>query len=420
MQKIEIPAQLRWSCHGCGICCTAPDAPLTNAEAAHLETLAPQLLGPDEPFAEIDPANPDRQILAKCNGGCCFLAPDGRCLIHNHFGFSSKPLPCRQFPFFFVKTPDAIQTGILFTCPSAVENRGEPLEAQRSEIEALLRGDPEQGVEPASPLPLPETLYLNENVELAWPDYLLIEQQLRAMILRPEWTIEEALISGSLWLGMLEMFLRQRQDGASVSDSIHYFSQAMEANQYERILGIARRGRGSAALQRSFLGMVISFRNSLTRRRGIANVIWTILSSYARHFTRTGRIRIVPLQAPLEYAKFKRVRMNANAPELQEILRRVIHHALERKDLLRDGSVTRGYGLLLIFYAMIRWYAMVLAAQRGSSVMERGDLVEGVSLAERYYGAHSTFFTLFEENPVLERIFNNLLRQKNFAHSMMK
>ena len=322
---------------------------------------------------------------------------------------------CRQFPFFFVKTPEGIQTGLSFTCPSAVEGRGELLAAQRVQIEALL----EQG---SVALSIPEALQLSPETPIGWADYQLIEGQLTGMFERPGWGIEDSLIGGNLWLGMLNLFLTQAKHEGQLStgEAIRYFSEAMEKNDFQRILGIARRPHGSAGLQRAFLGMVISFRNSLTKRRGIANVMWTILSSYARHLTRMGSIRIAPLQQPFRYKQFKTVRFDASAPFADEILRRVLHHALERKDLLRSGDLVRGYGLLIIFYAMIRWYSTMLAAQRGSARVEQVDLVEGVSLSERYYGAHSRFFDLFQENPVLERIFSNVLRQKNFAHSLVR
>jgi len=135
---------------------------------------------------------------------------------------------------------------------------------------------------------------------------------------------------------------------------------------------------------------------------------------------RRGLIRITPFDKPVSYEDFRSIRFPSRQPWAEEILRRVMIHAIERKDLLRGGDLMRAHGLLVLHQAMIQWYARLVAAHRGHEAVEREDLVEAVSLAERYYGAHSRFYDLFDQYPVLNGIFYSVLRQKNFAHSMLR
>lgn len=362
-----------------------------------------------------DPVEPGRQILLKTGGLCCFLNAEGLCSIHARCGFENKPLPCQQFPFIFSDTPDAIAVGISFACPSAVENKGRLLSEQVEEIRALLDAG-------AIVHPFPEALELTEDLAINWAEWLLLEHSLLGLLHRQDLSVAEAMVAANVLLGMANAFARQAlsEGKADVGQALRFFAQSMEANRYERVIQIARRPSGSSKMQRAFLGMLISFRNTLSVRRGSFNVVATILGSYSRHLMRRGLIRITPFDKPVSYEDFRSIRFPSRQPWAEEILRRVMIHAIERKDLLRGGDLMRAHGLLVLHQAMIQWYARLVAAHRGHEAVEREDLVEAVSLAERYYGAHSRFYDLFDQYPVLNGIFYSVLRQKNFAHSMLR
>lgn len=413
MKNVKIPVGLHWSCHHEGVCCTAPDVELSAIDRQRIEAVFAER-PMDREYLHLDPDSPGKCLLKKVNGRCVFLTDENYCAIHSAAGSTSKPQSCRQFPFIFTDTPDAIQVGVSFACPSAIQNKGVPLEDHRSEIESLLSGG-------AVVLQVPELIELTEGLPLAWGDYLLIEEELRALLSLRALSVEQGMIAGNVYLGMANLFVRQAlsEGRTDTSGAIRFFAESMQAGQYARLTQIARRSNGSLMLQRAFLGMMIAFRNTLSAKHSVPGVVARILTSYARHWLRVGSIRIAPLDRNVRYADFQRVSMTSDAAEMDEIFRRVMIHAIERKDLLRGGDLMRAHGLLLIFCAMIRWYAKALAAAEHEIKVQPSQLIEAISLAERYYGAHSRFFDLFQQYPVLNGIFYSVLSQKNFAHSMM-
>src|SRR5260370_16849656 len=85
-------------------------------------------LGGYEPFKRVGPLWARRyQLNHQPDGSCVFLSDKGRCRIHEKFGYDTKPLPCRLFPFVLVPTGDHWSVGMRFACPSAAENKGRPI-----------------------------------------------------------------------------------------------------------------------------------------------------------------------------------------------------------------------------------------------------------------------------------------------------
>lgn len=109
---IEIRDDLRFSCLGCGTCCTQRFiVQLLPSDVERLRALDLSKLGltHDEvirsrvmPGSDVSTPN---KYLAQGDGACIFLGPDKLCEIHRHYGYEHKPMACRVFPFYPVKTP---------------------------------------------------------------------------------------------------------------------------------------------------------------------------------------------------------------------------------------------------------------------------------------------------------------------------
>jgi Fe-S-cluster containining protein len=416
---VRFPPGARWACHGCGTCCRdfwelpATDEDVERISALPLEELGGGL-GPDAPFEPV-PGDPTRQGLRRIEGRCCFLDDQTRCRLHSEFGANAKPLPCREFPFLWVRAPDGVYAGMSFVCPSVIANQGAPIEEREAWARDCLG-------HPFAALSTPETIELTEGLALSWEEYALIEEGLTRLLGRKEIDLEDRLIAGSVWLGMLDLFLRQTRDETPVEpiEAIRHFSDSTERDGYERVLRIARAPAHSPTMHRMFLGMLIAFRNSLGVRQGRARVVGSILWNYLRHALRLGRIRLAPLDRTFAYRDFRRTTFDPRAEWAESLLSRYLTHMIFRKDLARRGEIRGGYHILLIAYAMIRWHAVALAAERGASEVGREDLERAVSLTEKHYGAHSRFLEMFDRYPVLSGIFYNVIRRKNFAHSLAR
>jgi lysine-N-methylase len=68
------------------------------------------------------------------DGACIFLGEGGRCRIHERFGSAAKPLACRLYPFLLVPSGDHWRIGLRFSCPSAANDQGRPINQHLAEL----------------------------------------------------------------------------------------------------------------------------------------------------------------------------------------------------------------------------------------------------------------------------------------------
>ena len=75
----------------------------------------------------------------QANGACIFLTDAGICLMHQRFGFDCKALTCRGYPHNIATTwPGEVSVVARLDCPAVQRGEGEPLTANRRQIEALV------------------------------------------------------------------------------------------------------------------------------------------------------------------------------------------------------------------------------------------------------------------------------------------
>jgi lysine-N-methylase len=99
----------------------------------------------------------DTHLAHRPDGSCVFLGPDSRCRIHAAHGAAAKPLACRIYPFLLVPAGDHWNVGLRMACPSAAEDKGQPLAdhlREAREFAALLEAGAAKGVESLPPPPL--------------------------------------------------------------------------------------------------------------------------------------------------------------------------------------------------------------------------------------------------------------------------
>jgi lysine-N-methylase len=117
-----------WDCQATGTCCKEYRIPLTAEEYVGVQMAAGSLdLGGHRPFRRRGWLRPRYELNQKPDGTCVFLSPEGRCRIHERFGFDAKPLACRLFPFVLVPVADGWRVSLRFACPSVAASVGRPL-----------------------------------------------------------------------------------------------------------------------------------------------------------------------------------------------------------------------------------------------------------------------------------------------------
>jgi lysine-N-methylase len=135
----HLPVLQNWDCHVCGTCCKEYQVTITEEERLRIEAQGwdrdPEI-GDLPIFQKSGPWWRRRHHLThRGDGSCIFLTEQGRCRIHERFGYAAKPLPCRLFPFLLVPAGDHWRVGMRFACPSAAANKGRSV----TDHEAALR-----------------------------------------------------------------------------------------------------------------------------------------------------------------------------------------------------------------------------------------------------------------------------------------
>jgi lysine-N-methylase len=194
----QLPVIQNWDCHICGSCCKEYVVKVTDEERRRIEAQGwdkdPELAG--QPlFKKTGPWWGRRYTLNhREDGSCVFLSEQGRCRIHEKFGYDTKPLPCRMFPFVLVPAGDHWRIGMRFACPSAAGNKGRTMtghsEALKQFAAALAR---REGLDKQPDLAGGTLPRLQPGQRVEWPDLLRLVQALLTILRNQRDSMERRL-----------------------------------------------------------------------------------------------------------------------------------------------------------------------------------------------------------------------------------
>jgi lysine-N-methylase len=184
----HLPVVQNWDCHASGDCCRQGYiVSLTEEERKRIET---QGWDPDRDLGGLAPTVREGmlgrrrwRLGQRADGACVFLGDNGRCRIHERFGYDAKPLPCRLFPFILIPAGKEWRVGMRYACPSAAANLGRPL----AEHDPALNAFADELVRQAGLAPRPDGALtppprLHGGTSVDWPDLLRIVQTLLDML----------------------------------------------------------------------------------------------------------------------------------------------------------------------------------------------------------------------------------------------
>jgi lysine-N-methylase len=167
-----------WDCHVTGTCCQEYRVTLSKDEVERIEKQdwKPDDLGGLAPVKRVGPPWRRRvELNHRDNGSCVFLSPEGRCRIHERFGYESKPLPCRLFPFVLVPVGDEWRVGLRYACPSAAANRGRALPEHNTALQSFANRLAErEHLTPRQDGSLTPPPLIESGDQLDWPDTLRV------------------------------------------------------------------------------------------------------------------------------------------------------------------------------------------------------------------------------------------------------
>ena len=137
---VILPILQNWSCHNCGGCCREHQIVITAAEKNRIDKqkwTAADGVVVDRPL--IVSHGKDFRLSHQADGACVFLDERGLCRIHGKFGEAAKPLACRTYPYAVHPAGNSVTVSLRFSCPSVVQNLGEPVSQQRQSLEQLAK-----------------------------------------------------------------------------------------------------------------------------------------------------------------------------------------------------------------------------------------------------------------------------------------
>jgi lysine-N-methylase len=226
----HLPVIQNWDCHATGTCCKEYRVTISDEEKKQIDAQGwtREELGGLPAFTRHGPPWARRhQLNHRPDGSCVFLSEQGRCRIHERFGYEAKPLPCRLFPFVLVPAGDHWRVGLRYACPSAAGNKGRALPEHQQELLtfAAALAQRERLNEPDGSLNPPPRL---ENARLAWPDVLRIVDALLAILRNRRDALERRMRK---CLALVHELRRARLDmqGARLGELLSLLQSAADA-----------------------------------------------------------------------------------------------------------------------------------------------------------------------------------------------
>lgn len=263
------------------------------------------------------------------------------------------------------------------------------------------------------------SIELDKGCPLSDDEATRVEEELLNLLAFEGAGLDNKLIAGAVLLDILRNSLNAKIE-ASRTDLINTFFDWMKKERYERPLRIARKPIHSPSLQRMLLGLLIAFRNHPEKRRSNLGALVFISLQHTRHFLKLGKILINPLSTSFPYHAFKKYPINTSADFFTHIIGAWAEQFIKNKKLRHEKSLRYGYCQMLLYYAMIRWYAVGLAWEKKATAVGLEEVTKAVALTEEYYVFHPAFEEIFTYNPVVRDMLEKTLNRHSTAASIVR
>ncbi|MEW6557180.1 MAG: flagellin lysine-N-methylase [Elusimicrobiota bacterium] len=325
---------------------------------------------------------------------CIFLDDDNYCLIHKKLGFDAKSTICKMYPFKFVKTPEGIIVRLSFVCPSVIKDTGVQLENQISEIEKLAT------LQPDWIRKIDETVVVDSDIKISYNDYKKIENVIFEL-LRARHDYETSLKAPAKFLRALSESLKKKE---SLNDILQKTDKEIFFRKKENV---------SKEKQKLYLALFVGY-------EFVGRAKENLLKKYANLLKlvfRTGSLKLN--NEKFKLSEIAETYFDIDNENIQNTIKRFIEHLLFSKWHLLSSAVSTpnlvsGYSLLLVVYALVKWWSRAFALIRKSAVVELCDVEKAITFVELNYTGHITKETLFLNSRTFATICNLLISQPNF------
>jgi lysine-N-methylase len=392
----HLPVLQNWDCHVCGTCCQEYQVTISDEERLRIEAQGWDRdadLGGHAPFRKVGPPWARRhQLNHRPDGSCVFLSDKGRCRIHERFGYETKPLPCRLFPFVLVPTGDHWRVGMRYACPSAAGNKGRALPEHNKELaEFAARLAEREGLTPQPDGSLTRPPRLQGSQCLAWPDLLRFVQALLAILRNSHDPMERRLRKCLAFAAELRRAKVDRLQGSQLGELLDVLRAAVDATTPADPASVAPPGWIGRILFRQAAALYT--RKDHGPNRGVAGQGRIALIRAAWHFTR-GRGAIPRMHLGLPETTFEQAEAPAGP------LPAAAEEVLERYYTMKVGSLQfcgpasfglpfwEGFESLALTFPILMWVARMYRGQTREAA-----ITSALSIVDDHFGFNRVLAT---------------------------
>ena len=403
-ETLHLPPFVNYDCQLCGWCCHQYDITFSKADHERLSKydwgkLEPSLAGKEWCAPLSDSATPDKFHLRYAeDGSCVFLGPDNKCLMHKHVGELGKTMACGAYPFTFAGTPTGVYVGMRFSCKAVACGLGEPVVRRTESVRRQLALCREAGQVPQ----YSDTVPFEGGVNLAWSDYLLLEEALIRIYLRDDLPMARRLFMAHKLVDILRQARLDRVRGRKFAELLGILETGLvhEAESdplpgpvggirnvmYRQFLFLFQRRQGGSYRELGFFGKL-----------GVRlQTFWTgVLFALG-----AGTAQLPALSGPVPLGKIASIPLPELGPAGELAVSRFLAAKLHGKQhfgkLFFNYSLIQGLTFLTLSAGAVMWYARAHALARGAQKADVPDVLEAIRYVDFCYGYSSAAALILE------------------------
>ncbi len=373
-----------WDCHACGTCCHEYVVPLTEEERQRIieQGWRPEELDGRKPVVRKGWLWRRRWVLNhRPDNSCVFLSEQGRCRIHERFGYEAKPLPCRLYPFVLIPTGSHWSVGVRFACPSASANKGRHF-TQHSPALVEFAGElaRREGLAPRPDGTLIPPPPLQRGQRVDWPDVMRCVQALLALLLDRRKPMERRLRTCLALAGHMRRARLEDIRGERLGELLGLLTSAAEADTPTNVATVREPTWVGRILFRQAVALLM--RKDHGPNRGLARKGRLALLHAAWRFAR-GRGPVPPLHKVIANVSFEEVeaRQGPLSAEAEEVLERYYHIKVGSLQFCGAASFGlpfwEGFETLALAFPVILWVSRTLPQlPQAEAVMQALSIVD--------------------------------------------
>ncbi len=310
-----------------------------------------------------------------------------------------------------------------------------------------------------SETPPPSNLRLGARIPVTRGQYEQIQADLLELLEARERPLADRLIAQSLYLRLLEDFVRQAHkeglaagaedeaDAASAdpssiagsrgafsgaaldgilpplpisSELLRIFREQIRVGPWRLLFAMAAKPLERPVVLRAFLGTLVSLRQRGEWRRGRLAQSFFLAYQFTRHAMRLGGVAPGPGEAPVNWRALRRVAADFSAPHASGAAFAQIRDAIVNGELARTGDLRLGDGILLARFALWRLCAASLALRRGADTVAAEDIEEALRRVEGAYGFYSPFWRQIADDPTLRTMLETASRNPRYIATLAR